>query len=167
MLALTGDAAYADVIERIAYNSLLASISLDGTRYFYTNPLRQVRELPFPLRMPGETALRPVPEPPASDSRLRAEYMSCFCCPPNIARTLAQFHERAMSTSADGLWVHLYGSADVHVELEGRGIGLREVSEQPWGGAGRLHRHLRDRRRDPAETADPRLERGRGHLRQR
>lgn len=133
MLALTGDAAYADVIERIAYNSLLASISLDGTRYFYTNPLRQVRELPFPLRMPGETALRPVPEPPASDARLRAEYMSCFCCPPNIARTLAQFHERAMSTSPEGLWVHLYGSADVNVELEGRGIGLHEVSGQPWG----------------------------------
>lgn len=133
MLALTGDAAYADVIERIAYNSLLASISLDGTRYFYTNPLRQVRELPFPLRMPGETALRPVPEPPASDERVRAEYMSCFCCPPNIARTLAQFHERAMSTSSEGLWVHLYGSANVQVELEGRGFGLQEVSEQPWG----------------------------------
>ena len=133
MLALTGDAAYADVIERIAYNSLLASISLDGTRYFYTNPLRQVRELPFPLRMPGETALRPVPQPPASDARLRAEYMSCFCCPPNIARTLAQFHERAMSTSSEGLWVHLYGNAEVQVEVEGRGIGLTETSEQPWG----------------------------------
>ena len=133
MLALTGDAAYADVIERIAYNSLLASISLDGSRYFYTNPLRQVRELPFPLRMPGETALRPVPAPPASDARLRAEYMSCFCCPPNIARTLAQFHERAMSTSAEGLWVHQYGNADVQVEVEGRGIGLKEASEQPWG----------------------------------
>ncbi|WP_066288278.1 glycoside hydrolase family 127 protein [Arthrobacter sp. B6] len=133
MLALTGTAAYADVIERIAYNSLLASISLDGSRYFYTNPLRQVRELPFPLRMPGETALRPVPEPPASDARLRAEYLSCFCCPPNIARTLAQFHERTMSTSAEGLWVHLYGNADVQVDLDGRGIGLREVSEQPWG----------------------------------
>ncbi len=53
MLALTGDAEYADVIERIAYNSLLAGISLDGRAYFYTNPLRQVRDLPYPLRMPG------------------------------------------------------------------------------------------------------------------
>lgn len=133
MLALTGGAAYADVIERIAYNSLLASISLDGSRYFYTNPLRQVRELPFPLRMPGETALRPVPAPPASDARVRAEYMSCFCFPPNIARTLAQFHERAMSTSAEGLWVHLYGNFDTQVEAEGRGIGLAGTSDHPWG----------------------------------
>jgi DUF1680 family protein len=135
MLALTGDARYADVIERIAYNSLLAGISLDGTRYFYTNPLRQVRNLPFPLRMPGETAMRPVPEPPASDARLRAQYLSSFCCPPNIARTLAQFHERAMSTSPDGLWVHLYGSAEVSAELGDRGIRLRVETDQPWGEA--------------------------------
>ncbi|GAA4433557.1 glycoside hydrolase family 127 protein [Georgenia halophila] len=134
MLALTGDARYADVIERIAYNSLLASVSLDGRRYFYTNPLRQVRDLPFPLRMPGETAVRPVPEPPASDARLRTEYMSCFCCPPNIARTLAQFHERAMSTSEEGLWVHLFDDADVAAELGGRGLRLHIEADQPWSG---------------------------------
>jgi DUF1680 family protein len=134
MLALTGEAEYADVIERIAYNSLLSGISLDGRRYFYTNPLRQVRDLPFPLRMPGETAMRPVPEPPASDARLRAEYLSCFCCPPNIARTLARFHELAMSTSADALWVHLYGDAEADVALDdGQAIRLRVESEQPWG----------------------------------
>jgi DUF1680 family protein len=134
MLALSGKPQYADVIEQIAYNSLLSSISLDGRKYFYTNPLRQVRELPFPLRMPGETALRPIPDPPPSDERLRAEYMSTFCCPPNIARTLARFHELAMSTSADGLWVHLYSDAEAHVELDGgRGIGLRVESDQPWG----------------------------------
>lgn len=134
MLALTGEAEYAEVIERIAYNSLLSSISLDGRRYFYTNPLRQVRDLPFPLRMPGETAERPVPEPPPSDARLRAEYLSCFCCPPNIARTLARFHELAMSTSADALWVHLYSDAEADVTLDdGRGIRLCLESEQPWG----------------------------------
>ncbi len=134
MLALHGEAEYADVIERIAYNALLSSVSLDGRRYFYTNPLRQVRELPYPLRMPGETAERPVPEPPASDERLRAEYLSCFCCPPNIARTLARFHELAMSTSADALWVHLYSDADADVALEdGRGIRLHLETEQPWG----------------------------------
>lgn len=134
MLALTGDAQYADVIERIAYNALLASISLDGRRYFYTNPLRQVRDLPYPLRMPGETAERPVPEPPASDERLRAEYLSCFCCPPNIARTLARFHELAMSTSTDALWVHQYSDAEADVSLDdGRAIRLRVEAEQPWG----------------------------------
>lgn len=132
MLALTADARYADVIERIAYNSLLASVSLDGERYFYTNPLRQVRELPYALRMPGETADKPVPAPPPSDARLRAEYMSVFCCPPNIARTLAQFHERAASVSEDGLWLHLYSSAELDLEHDGRGIRLTIETDQPW-----------------------------------
>jgi DUF1680 family protein len=100
MLALTGDAKYADVIERIAYNVLLASIGLDGGTYFYTNALRQVRDLPFALRRPGDTGQLDVPAPPPSDERLRQDFMSCFCCPPNIARALASFHTRVASTSA-------------------------------------------------------------------
>ena len=130
MLALTGDARYADVIEQIAYNSLLSSISLQGSEYFYTNPLRQVRDLPFPLRRPGDTALRPVPSPPPSDERLRERYLSCFCCPPNIARTLARFHERAASVSADGLFVHQYGGSAI--DLTGGALSLREESDYPW-----------------------------------
>lgn len=132
MLALTGDARYADVIEQIAYNSLLASISLDGAEYFYTNPLRQVRDLPFPLRRPGDTALHPIPAPPASDERLRQRYLSCFCCPPNIARTLARFHERAASVSADGVFIHQYGGSELTLADGDSVLALREDSNYPW-----------------------------------
>ena len=135
MLALTGDARYADVIEQIAYNALLAGISLDGSRYFYTNALRQVRDLPYPLRMPGDTGQHPVPAPPASDARLRETYLSCFCCPPNIARTLARFHERAASVSSDGLYIHQYGGSSIRFALpDGRSLALREISDYPWDG---------------------------------
>ncbi|MGW8482119.1 glycoside hydrolase family 127 protein [Microbacterium sp. NPDC055903] len=132
MLALTGDARYADVIEQIAYNSLLASISLDGAEYFYTNPLRQVRDLPYPLRRPGDTAMHPVPTPPPSDERFRERYLSCFCCPPNIARTLARFHERAASVSAKGLFIHQYGGSAI--ALDGAALSLSEQSDYPWDG---------------------------------
>ena len=132
MLALTGDARYADVIEQISVNSLLASVSLDGADYFYTNPLRQVRDLPYPLRRPGDTAIHPVPAPPPSDERLRERYLSCFCCPPNIARTLARFHERAASVSAEGLFVHQYGGSEI--DLAGGALSLREDSDYPWNG---------------------------------
>jgi DUF1680 family protein len=129
------DARYADVIERIACNALLASISLDGTAYFYTNALRQVRDLPYPLRMPGDTGQHPVPAPPPSDERLRRPYLSCFCCPPNIARTLARFHERAASSSADGLFVHQYGGSGIRFSSDdGRGLTLHETSDYPWDG---------------------------------
>jgi DUF1680 family protein len=134
MLALTEDARYADVIERVAFNSLLAGIGLGGDDYFYTNPLRQVRDLPFPLRRPGDTALHPVPALPPSDERLRQEYLSCFCCPPNTARTLARFHERAASAGDDGLYLHLYGGGEVRFA----GLTLREHSDYPWSGAVRF-----------------------------
>ncbi|MVA74691.1 hypothetical protein GC722_01380 [Auraticoccus sp. F435] len=133
MLDLTGEARYADVVEQIAHNSLRASIGLDAQSYFYTNPLRQVRGLTFPLRMPGDTALKPVPEPPPSDERMRQHYLSCFCCPPNIARTLAQLHGYAGSVSADGLWVHLYADADLHGRLDdGRELSLQQRTGYPW-----------------------------------
>ncbi len=133
MLALTADAKYTDVIEQIAYNSLLGSISLAGSEYFYTNALRQVRGLPYDLRRPGDTGQAVVPPPPPSDERLRERYLSCFCCPPNIARTLASFHQRAASLSADGLFVHLYGGSDIDVTADdGARLALREDGDYPW-----------------------------------
>ena len=41
LLALTGDARYADSAERILYNTFLAGVGLEGKTYFYTNPLRR------------------------------------------------------------------------------------------------------------------------------
>ena len=38
MLEVTGDAKYAELVETCLYNSVLSGISLDGKRYFYTNP---------------------------------------------------------------------------------------------------------------------------------
>ena len=74
MLEVTGDAKYAELVETCLYNSILSGISLDGKKYFYTNPLRISADLPYTLRWPKE----------------RTEYISCFCCPPNTLRTLCQ-----------------------------------------------------------------------------
>ena len=79
MMEITGEAKYADVAELCMLNSILSGISLDGRRYFYTNPLRISADLPYTLRWPKE----------------RKEYISCFCCPPNTLRTLCQAQEYA------------------------------------------------------------------------
>lgn len=134
MLGLTGDAKYADLIEQIAFNVLLASVSLAGDEYFYTNPLRQVRALPFELRRPGDTGQPVTPPPPPSDERLRQSYMTCFCCPPNIARALASFHTRAASISTDGLFIHQYGGSEISVSHGADSLTLREDSDYPWHG---------------------------------
>mgnify|MGYP000494151402 CR=1 FL=1 len=62
------------MLELVLYNSLLSGISLDGKRFFYTNPMRVLREPPYPLRW----------------SRTRQPYIECFCCPPNAVRTIAE-----------------------------------------------------------------------------
>ena len=41
LLLATGDARYADAIERRIYNGVLSGLSLDGTRFFYVNPLQR------------------------------------------------------------------------------------------------------------------------------
>ncbi len=52
MLEATGDAKYADIVETALYNSVLSGVSLDGKKYFYTNPLRMSDDLPYTLRWP-------------------------------------------------------------------------------------------------------------------
>jgi uncharacterized protein len=119
MLAITGEARFADVLELVLYNSALSSISLDGKKFFYTNPLGRVDELPFDLRW----------------SRTRTPYISCFCCPPNIVRTIAQVARYAYSTSDEGVWVHLYGSNTLDTTLaSGAQISLAQQTDYPWDG---------------------------------
>ncbi len=118
MLAVTGDAKYADVLERVLYNSLPAGVSLDGTRFFYTNTLRQLDSMP-PLRW----------------SRQRELWISCYCCPPNVARMVAQAHTYAYGRSADTVWVHLYGGSVLDTTLPNGGrVKLTQVTEYPWDG---------------------------------
>jgi DUF1680 family protein len=129
MLTLTGESHYADTIEQVLLNALPASIGLDGASYFYTNPLRQVAGLPYALRRPGDTAIRPVPTPPPSNVRLRQEWLSCFCCPPNIARLLAELPYLLHSVTPKGLAIHQYVSSDVQVEVDGRPLAVTVRSD--------------------------------------
>lgn len=117
MLNITQEARFADVLELTLYNSALSGIGLDGKTFFYTNTLRQVDELPFELRM----------------GRHREPYITCFCCPPNIVRTIAEIGGYAYSLSNDGLWVNLYGSNVLDTNLpNGSRIRLIQESNYPW-----------------------------------
>ncbi|HRW05617.1 MAG TPA: glycoside hydrolase family 127 protein, partial [Caldilineaceae bacterium] len=119
MLLLTGEARFADIMELVFYNSALAGISLDGKKFFYTNTLRQVDDLPFELRW----------------SRTRTPYISCFCCPPNLVRMIAEVNGYAYSLSDDALWVHLYGSNELNtVTADGESLRVTQESNYPWEG---------------------------------
>lgn len=119
MLAITGQARFSDQLELALYNALLVGISLDGKGFFYTNPLAKVDELPFDLRW----------------SRRREPYISCFCCPPNVVRTIAEAAAYAYSVSDEGVWVNLYGSNVLDTRLPSGGtVRLRQETEYPWEG---------------------------------
>ena len=122
MFLATGDARYVDVAELAFYNSVLSGISLDGTNYFYTNPLRVTDPLPTDLRW----------------SRERKPYLSSFCCPPNLARSIAESPAYAYAKSSDAIWVNLYGSSVVTTHLGAETIALTQETEYPWNGRVRI-----------------------------
>jgi hypothetical protein len=126
MLLLTGEAKYADVMERVFYNSMLSAIGLDGRDYFYTNPLRRCRE-DVPL-LKNDSRTRWANTTPASP-------VFCFCCPPSLARTIAQLHTYAYGVSADTVWIHLYGTGRLDTQLPGGdAIQLTQTTDYPWDG---------------------------------
>ena len=124
MLNLTGDAKYTDIVELVIYNSMLSSMSLDGIKFCYTNPLRWYGA-DHPLL--------------SQDTHERWYLLHCYCCPTNTARTIALLHNWLYSTSDEGLWLHLYSSSSVTTTLaDGSAISLTQQTDYPWDEAVRI-----------------------------
>ncbi len=135
MFCISGEGKYNDIVERVLYNSLLSGISLDGIKYFYTNPLRLSDEFPYTLRWPKE----------------RTSYISCFCCPPNTVRTICEAQNYAYALSDDGVWCNLYGGSELNTKLkDGSAIKLRQTSEYPWDGDVKIAFEQAPRRKEVA-----------------
>ena len=122
MFRATGAAKFMDVVELEFYNAVLSGGALDGTNFFYTNPLRVTDPLPVDLRW----------------SRTRVPFVSTFCCPPNLARTIAESADYAYGKSDDAIWVNLYGANQLTTEIAGEKIRLVQETEYPWSGRVRI-----------------------------
>lgn len=108
-------------MERVLYNSALSPMDLDGSRFCYCNPL---------ARMGPDVRLL------HHDTPERWRTHTCYCCPPQVARTLAGLHEWAYGWDAEGLWVHLYGGSQLDAELPGLGrLALSIRTDYPWDGS--------------------------------
>ena len=110
MLQTHCDQRYADVMERALYNGVLSGVSLDGTKFFYDNPLASVGK------------------------HHRQGWFSCACCPPNIARLLASFGQYIYSQSESDLAVHLYVQGHADLTITGQPVTLTQTTEYPWDG---------------------------------
>jgi len=111
MLAVTGDARYADLIETTLYNGFLSGVSLTGTEYFYVNPLE------------------------SRGGQKRQEWYGCTCCPPNVERMLASLPGYVYSTSPEGIWVHIFDNSELNWRLDnGRTVRVVQETRYPWEG---------------------------------
>ncbi|MGW2520606.1 glycoside hydrolase family 127 protein [Streptomyces sp. NPDC001617] len=115
MALLTGEARYADLIERTLFNGFLAGVSLDGEQWLYVNPL-QVRD--------GHT------DPGGDQSARRTRWFRCACCPPNVMRLLAGLEHYLATGDDDGLQIHQY----VTGRYTAGPFAVRAETDYPWHG---------------------------------
>jgi DUF1680 family protein len=92
---------YFDVIERVMLNTNLAALSLDGIKFFYENMLERIKN-------PGFDPVWPLH---------RTEYITSYCCPPNLARNLAQSSEYLYAVRDNSIYVGMYAASNAHIKL--------------------------------------------------
>ena len=120
MLALENDAKYADIIERVIYNGLLSGLSLDGTSFFYENPL----EINLVEHFANERGRKRLPP------TQRVECFSCSCCPPNINRFLPSIGKYLYAMDGDTLFINQFASS----RLEDGEVVCKVTTDYPVSG---------------------------------
>ncbi len=106
MRRLSKQAKYGHLCERVLYNAMLSSTSLDGKSFFYENPLEIAleeygREVAVPHR---QHARLPITQ--------RLEVFYCSCCPPNINRFFSHLGDYICVDEGDALCIEQYISAE-------------------------------------------------------
>jgi uncharacterized protein len=110
MLQLDADRRYADTMEQALYNGVLSGLSLDGSRFFYENPLE------------------------SHGDHHRQDWYTCACCPPNIARLLTSLGNYVYSVSESDILVHLYLQSTGTISVGGHEITVEQQTAYPWDG---------------------------------
>ena len=103
MSLLEPDSVYADIAEKVIFNSFISGISLDGKSFFYSNMQEnnlQTRRRAYGTRhkifFPADT---------------RVEVFDCSCCPPNVVRAISSIQDFAYSADSDSIFFHQYMSS--------------------------------------------------------
>lgn len=110
MFLLHGDAKYIDVLERTLYNGLLSGMSLDGTHFFYPNPLASVGQ------------------------HERSAWFSCACCISNMTRFLPSVPGYVFAKNNNDLYANLFMSNKSSIQLTSTKVEIAETTNYPWNG---------------------------------
>lgn len=110
MLGRGADARFGDIMEQALYNGALSGLSLDGTTFFYDNPLE------------------------SRGDHHRWTWHNCPCCPPNISRLLASVGTYFYGVADDEIAVHLYNASRAQIDLGGQAVTLTQETRYPLDG---------------------------------
>lgn len=114
MNLLSGDAKYADVLERALYNGVLSGVSLEGDLFFYVNPLE------------------------SDGNHHRRRWFGCACCPSNISRFIPSVGNYIYLQRENELYVNLFIGSETNTEVGGKKVNLVQQTNYPWEGNIRL-----------------------------
>jgi len=112
------DGKYADIMELCFYNAVMTGMSTKGTQFTYFNQLA------------------------SSDTDLskRAEWFTCACCPPNVARLLGYIGGYLWSYKTDEerdaaqVNIHMYSAAQLSIPVGSKTVKVEQKSNWPWDG---------------------------------
>ncbi|MDT2821982.1 glycoside hydrolase family 127 protein [Enterococcus devriesei] len=119
MLKLETKGEYGDVLEKELFNGIISGISLDGTHFFYVNPLQADQEI---------SSHNPSREHVLNK---RAEWFGCACCPSNVARLIASVDRYIYTVKDETILSHQFISNMATFE---NGITIQQTSNYPWEG---------------------------------
>jgi uncharacterized protein len=115
---MTGQSKFVDLVERTLLNNTLSSLSRDGKKHFYTNPL-------------------------TTNGRERWEWPGhdCACCPSNLVRVISTVGGYAYSHTCDTVNVNMYIEGKATLTLKNQAVGITQSTDYPWDGDIRLRVH--------------------------
>ncbi len=109
MTQLTGEAQYADLFEWQLYNASRVGMGVDGTSYFYNNPLT------------------------CRGGVTRQAWYEVPCCPSNLSRTWADIGKYLYTHDLENVWVHQYVDSEIVFD-ECKAVKLKLSTGLPWRG---------------------------------
>lgn len=122
MLQCEAKGEYADTMEKALYNTILGGMALDGKHFFYVNPLESNPEAY--RHDPGKSHVKPV----------RAAWLGCACCPPNLARCLTSLQEYIYVVKGNTILVNLFMNNEMSAETDGYMVTINQETKYPKDG---------------------------------
>jgi len=110
MNLLSGDAKYANLVELLIYNAAISSVSLEGDKFFYRNPLESE----------GKYSRKP--------------WFNPACCPSNMVRFLPEIGSTIYAKGNNAIYINQYIGNEANIDLKNANVRLKMESGFPWDG---------------------------------